>query len=116
MFTLPPRSVYIASITLIRKQIVCNDYHKPLVIWTLKKDCFYFKVLKPFPFSIWFDTKFTPINNFQLIRIIEPYSRVQVDYVAGKIGLAKDQVIARTVIALVKFFLGRKKSLIFFYF
>ena len=25
-------------------------------------------------------------------RIIEPYSRVQVDYVAGKIGLPKDKV------------------------
>jgi len=38
------------------------------------------------------DTLYNKMLEQNLCRIIEPYSRVQVDYVAGKIGLAKDQV------------------------
>merc|ERR1719239_1103900 len=38
------------------------------------------------------DTLYSNMLEQNLCRIIEPYSRVQVDYVAGKIGLAKDQV------------------------
>jgi len=38
------------------------------------------------------DTLYNKMLEQNLCRIIEPYSRVQVDYVAGKIGLAKDKV------------------------
>lgn len=38
------------------------------------------------------DTLYSNMLEQNLCRIIEPYSRVQVDYVAEKIGLAKDQV------------------------
>ena len=44
---------------------------------------------------------------FSLARIIEPYSKVQVDYVAGKIGLPKPEVEKKlSQMILDKKFLG----------